>query len=155
MEGWLLTHRPLYGLRSQKSTGPNNTTSYVFDNTTLQAAAVQPIDLLSRFEMIVSGHIHSFEALNVEAVVEGRIFHRSPQLVVGIGGDNLEPVEIGCAAEGGTGAVTAKGLVIRRFGYAVWDHEGKDWRGSLFNAEGKITTRCRLQGGSLSCDCAT
>ena len=154
MDGWLLTHRPLYGLRSHKSAGPNNTTSYVFDNTTLQAAAVHPVDLLSRFEMIVSGHIHSFEALNVEAVVEGRILHRSPQLVVGIGGDNLEPLQAGCDVEGGSETVKTRGLVIRQFGYAVWDREGKDWRGSLFKADGKIMTRCRLQGGSLSCDCA-
>ena len=154
-QGWLLTHRPLYGLRSDKSAAPNNTASYVFDNTTLQAAAAQPADLLSRFQMIVSGHIHIFEALNVEAIVGGQTLHRTPQLVVGIGGDSLEPVETGCNVEGGTGAVKAKGLAIRRFGYAVWDREGKDWRGSLFNSDGKITTRCRLQGGSLSCDCAT
>jgi hypothetical protein len=151
----VLTHRPLYGLRSYKGADPNHTASYVLDNTKLQAAAVQPVDLLSRFGMIVSGHIHSFEALNVEAIVGGQTLHRTPQLVVGIGGDNLEPLETGCNVQGGTGAVKAKGLVIRQFGYAVWDREGKDWRGSLFNADGKITTRCRLQSGSLSCDCAT
>jgi hypothetical protein len=105
--------------------------------------------------MILSGHIHAFEALNVEAVVEGQTSHLTPQLVVGIGGDTLEPLEAGCNVEGGTGAVKVKGLAIRRFGYAVWDREGKDWRGSLFNADGKITTRCRLKDGSLSCECAT
>jgi hypothetical protein len=155
VEGWLLTHRPLYGLRSYKGAAPNHAGTYVFDNTTLQAAAVKQPDPLSRFEMIVSGHIHSFEALNVEAVTGGQTSHRTPQLVVGIGGDTLEPMEAGCNVEGGTGAVTAKGSVIRQFGYAVWDREGKDWRGSLFKADGKIITRCRLQGGSLSCDCAT
>jgi hypothetical protein len=153
-EGWLLTHRPLYGLRSQKSDAPNNT-SYVFDNTTLQAAAAQPADLLSRFEIIISGHVHVFEALNVETVVEGQTSHRTPQLVVGISGDDLEPLNAGCTVEGGTGTVKARGLAIRRFGYAVWDRKGKDWRGSLFGADGKLTTRCRLQGGRLSCDCAT
>jgi predicted phosphodiesterase len=108
VDGWLLTHRPLYGLRSYKGAAPNHTGTYVFDNTTLQAAAVQPADLLSRFEMIVSGHIHSFEALNVEAVVGGQTLHRTPQLVVGIGGDNLEPLETGCNVEGGKGALKAK-----------------------------------------------
>src|SRR5262249_7018288 len=154
MDGWRLTHRPLHGLRSHKSAGPTSTTSYIFDNTKLQAAAVQPVDLLSRFELIVSGHIRSFEALNAAAVVGGRTLHRNPQRRVGIGGDNLEPLEAGCNVEGGTETVRTKGLVIRQFGYTVWDREGKDWRGSLFNAHGKITTRCRLQGGSLSCDCA-
>jgi hypothetical protein len=153
-QGWLLTHRPLYGLRSDKSAAPNNTAGYVFDNTTLQAAA-QQADLAGRFEMIVSGHIHIFEALNVDAVGGGQTLHRTPQLVVGIGGDSLEPVKAGCNVAGGNGAVHVKGLAIRRFGYAVWDREGKDWRGSLFKPDGKITTRCRLQGGSLSCDCAT
>jgi hypothetical protein len=153
-EGWLLTHRPLYGLRSNKSAAQNGTASYVFDNITLQAAAAQPADLLSNFEMILSGHIHTFEALNVDAVVGGQTSRRAPQLVVGIGGDNLEPLEAECNVEGGTVAVKAKGLVIRRFGYAVWEREGKDWRGSLFNADGKITTRCRLSG-SLNCECAT
>jgi len=142
-------------LRSYKSAAHNNNTaSHVFDNTTLQAAAVQPADLLSKFEMIISGHVHVFEALNVAAVVGGHTSHRTPQLVVGIGGDTLEPMETGCNVEGGTGPVKAKGLAIRQFGYAVWDREGKDWRGSLFKADGKIMTRCRLQGGSLSCDCA-
>ena len=154
MGGWLLTHRPLFGLRSDKSAAPNITASYIFDNSTLPAAAVQPPDVLSRFQMIVSGHIHSFEALNVEAVVEEQRLHRTTQLVVGIGGDNLEPLEEGCNVEGGNGAVKAKGLAIRQFGYAVWDREGKDWRGSLFKSDGKIVTRCRLQGRSLSCNCA-
>jgi hypothetical protein len=153
MVGWLLTHRPLFGLRSYKKAAANNTASYIFDNTTLPAAALQSADLLGRFEMIVSGHIHSFEALNVEAVVGGQRLHGTPQLVAGIGGDNLEPLEAGCNVEGGSETVRVKGLAIRQFGYAVWDREDKDWRGSLFNADGKIMTRCRLQGGSLSCDC--
>jgi hypothetical protein len=101
---------PLYGLRSYKCAAPNHTAGYVFDNTTLQVAAAQPADLLTRFEMIISGHIHVFEALNVEAVVGGQTLHRLPQLVVGIGGDNLEPLETGCNVEGGIGAVKAKGL---------------------------------------------
>jgi len=154
-EGWLLTHRPLYGLRSHRSAGPNNIASYVFDNTTLPAAASQPADPLSRFQMIISGHVHIFEALNVEAIVGGQTLHRTPQLVVGIGGDTLEPVEAGCNVEGRAGTVKAQGLAIRRFGFAVWDRERKDWRGSLLAADGKLITRCRLQGGSLSCDCAT
>ena len=153
-EGWLLTHRPLYGLRSDKRAVPNNTASYVFDNITLQAAAAQPADLISRFEMIISGHIHVFEALKVEAVVGGQPSHRTSQLVVGTSGDALEPLEGGCNVEGGNGTVKAEGLAIRRFGYTVWDREGKDWLGSLFEADGKLATRCRVQGGNLSCDCA-
>jgi hypothetical protein len=153
-EGWLLTHRPIYGLRSHKSAAPNNTASYVFDNTALQAAAAHPADLLSSFELIVSGHIHAFEALNVEAAVGGQL-HRSSQLVVGSSGGTLEPLEAGCNVEGRNGPVKAKGLAIRRFLYAVWDRNGNEWRGSLFSADGEITTHCRLQGGSLSCDCVT
>ena len=58
---------------------------------------------------------------------------------------------MGCNVEGRSGTVKAKGFVAELSDRAVCEREreGKDWRGSLFDPDGKIITRCRLQGYKL------
>jgi hypothetical protein len=75
---WLLTHSPFNAVRRDKATGENK-----IDNTVQQQAIG---DALSpNIAMIVSGHIHVFEALTFAPANP----ERPPQLVVGTGGDKL------------------------------------------------------------------
>ena len=72
---WLLSHRPFNAVRFK------NTDKV--DNTLLQQELGPAIP--SGVQMIVSGHIHIFEALSFNDGPR----HRPPQLVVGTGGDEL------------------------------------------------------------------
>jgi hypothetical protein len=73
---WLLTHRPFNAVRMHKGQA-------VVDNGVLHEA-IGPV-LPPSVKMIVSGHIHMFGALSFG---DGDP-PRPPQLVVGIGGDEL------------------------------------------------------------------
>jgi predicted phosphodiesterase len=135
---WLLTHSPFNTVRVDKTTGGN-----IVDNTIEQRAIG---DILSPdIEMIVSGHIHLFEALNF-----GRSDpQRRPQLVVGTGGDKRAkepqtPTEV-------DGVPVTDALVLRKFAYMVWDRDGSNWKGELFNKDGDRIAHCRLAGGDLTC----
>jgi hypothetical protein len=72
--------------------------------------------------MIVSGHVHMFEAFSFADANPPR----PPQLVVGTGGVKLtkkpkKPDEIG-------GAPVSDAFILKEFAYIVWDREGTSWR---------------------------
>jgi hypothetical protein len=135
---WLLTHSPFDAVRRDKMTGENKV-----DNTVQQQALG---DLLSpNIAMIVSGHIHLFEALTFD----GTDPKRPPQLVVGTGGDKLakkpdDPRDV-------DGVTVADALILKSFGYMVWDRDGVNWNGALFDADGDPVARCRLATRDLIC----
>src|SRR5262245_47696782 len=77
-QAWLLTHSPFNAVRRDKTTGKSK-----LDNTVQQQALG---DFLSpNIAMVVSGHIHIFEALTFDDTDP----KRPSQLVVGTGGDKL------------------------------------------------------------------
>ena len=129
---WLTTHRPL------------NAMSDVVSNKVLQLGL--GADIPAKVRMLVSGHIHFFQAVDFGGV-------QPPQLVVGTGGDTL----VGMPTAPVTGAVingskVAKATTYSGFGYMVWDRlDNATWSGTLFDADGKPITRCRLAERSLSC----
>jgi hypothetical protein len=135
---WLLTHAPFKGVRLAKGTGETEV-----DNTIQQQALG---NLLSAsVAMIVSGHVHMFEALNF---ADGS----PPQLVVGTGGDKLAkrpdvPADV-------AGVAVTDGMILKRFGYLVWDRadgEGLRWNGELRDENGLTLAHCQLSGRSLEC----
>ena len=96
-------------------------------------------------QMIVSGHVHTFEALSFRDINPPR----PPQLVVGTGGVKLakkpnKPDNI-------SGAPVNKALILKEFGYIVWDREGTNWSGELFSEDGAQIARCKLVDRDLSC----
>jgi hypothetical protein len=136
---WLLTHSPFNAIRVDKTTGENKP-----DNTIEQQAVG---DILSPdIAMIVSGHIHLFEALNF-----GRSDPpRRPQLVVGTGGDKRAkkpetPIEV-------DGVPVTDALILRKFAYMAWDKDGSNWRGELFSKDGERIAHCTLAVGGLTCE---
>jgi hypothetical protein len=136
-EAWLVTHRPLDAVLGVK--GRN-----IVGNKVLEAAF--GADLSPSVRMLVAGHIHFFQAIDFAGV-------HAPQLVVGTGGDSLDPMppaEI-------TGAtinnlLVASATTESQFGYMLWERQGTVWSGTLFDGNGAKRHVCRLEGRSLACD---
>src|SRR6516164_9803893 len=75
---------------------------------------------------------------------------RPPQLVVGTGGVKLAkepdvPKKI-------NGARVTDALFLREFGFIVWDRDGANWKGRLFDRHNKQIARCDLAGTQLTCE---
>ena len=138
-EAWLTTHRPLNAeLGRNGGTGEN-----FVSNKVLQLA--MGADMPASVRMIVSGHIHFFQAVDFGGA-------RPPQLVVGTGGDNLEPKpEMSVIGDDINGRKVVDSDTNSGFGYMVWDRLGTVWSGTLFDVDGKPLNHCRLADRRLSC----
>ena len=81
-----MTHKPTYGLVSGAPTnGGDFTEQYTFSgNATANSAFSGGVPY--KIGMFLSGHIHQFEYVNFNDYT-----HYAPQLIVGMGGDNLDP----------------------------------------------------------------
>src|SRR5215831_9485221 len=135
--GWLLTHAPFNAVRLK-----HHETEVA---NTLQQQAIGEL-VPSDIKMIVSGHVHIFEALSFADADPPR----PPQLVVGTGGVKLakkpkKPDDIG-------GAPVSNAFILKDFAYIVWDREGTNWRGALFGEDGTQIARCKLADRKLTCN---
>ena len=138
-EAWLTTHRPLNAMLGTESGTPRNFVS----NKVMQLAL--GADMPAGVRMIVSGHIHFFQAVDFGGL-------RPPQLVVGTGGDNLQALPpLSVIGADINGAKVADSATYSGFGYMVWDRAGSAWSGTLFDANGRPINHCRLANRSLSC----
>jgi calcineurin-like phosphoesterase family protein len=135
---WLLTHAPFNAVKLGKTTGKDQVVN------TIQQRAIG--DLLPKdIEMIVSGHVHMFEALSFADANPPR----APQLVVGTGGVKLakkpdKPADI-------DGIPVVDPFILKDFAYIVWDRNGTSWDGKLFDADGAKIARCTLADRTLAC----
>jgi Calcineurin-like phosphoesterase len=138
-EAWLVTHRPLDAMRAGDNGGPD-----VVENS-IEEKALGPV-VPKRVRMFVSGHIHFFQAVDFGGA-------RPPQLVVGTGGDNLDPLPaMSVVGARINGKLVRKSAAHEGFAYMVWDRTGTSWLGTLFEVNGKPIGQCRLIGRSLGCD---
>lgn len=138
-DAWLLTHVPFNGIRVDKDTGENEV-----DNSILQDSVGNALPPL--IQMIVSGHIHLFEALSFSDT-------RPPQLVVGTSGDKLAKRPKGLDQFGGL-PTAARPVILKRFGYMVWYREemqAGQWKGRLFDENGIGLVHCDLKLKALDC----
>jgi hypothetical protein len=82
-----VTHKPTYGLVSGAPTnGGDFTEQYTFSGNASTNSAFAGGMVPYKIAMFLSGHIHQFEYVNF-----GDYTHFAPQLIVGVGGDNLDP----------------------------------------------------------------
>src|SRR5262249_12072960 len=122
---WLLSHVSFNAVRCVDGKAGKTT---AVDNT-LQQQALGGL-LSPSIQMIVSGHIHMFEALSFDKDMP-------PQLVVGTGGTNLakqpgNPTKIG-------GTTVTSSVIEQQFAYMVWKRDGQDrakWHGTAFGQDG-------------------
>jgi len=134
-ETWFLTHKPVYGALELAG-------FVVFTNDTLERAAGTA---LQPFSAILSGHIHTFQAISFDGL--------PPQIVNGISGDNLDDKLranlVGRTVQGH--AVTAA-FTDTRFGYGIYELTApRTWSLSIRDVAGKERVRCSLGAGKVRC----
>ena len=141
--GWILTHRPIWGLAPVARIGPMGPFEIALNRTEQVAVAGRD---LSAVRMVVSGHIHHFDSLSFGPA-------RPAQLVVGTGGDVgdwADTPQVRQTTPSIDGA-TARRLSFERFGYFLLDRDGADWVGAFRDLDNRLVANCRLHSRALTC----
>ena len=141
-ELWLAAHRPIWAA----ITGPLGIP--IGGNATLIAASGD-LSTFAAISLMLSGHIHTFEAINYEAKVP-------PQIVAGHGGDNLDPTPTnlhGAIFQGHSGVRVKDGLSVGGFGFLLLSRESgqEGWSVTLYDSSGAPQRQCQFTGGRVSC----
>jgi hypothetical protein len=147
---WWLLHRPIWGL----ITGPLGLP--VGGNLTLMAAASAD-GIPSPVSLMLSGHIHTFEAINYESNKPV-----PPQIVAGFGGDTLDPTPTnlrGAIFQGSYGVDVKDGISIGGFGFLLLskttDAKANEiWTVDVYDGQGHVQRQCLFQNGSVDCPTA-
>ena len=141
--GWILTHRPFWGLTPIARLGPVGPFELAI-NATEQAAA-RGRDLTA-VQMVVSGHIHHFASYAFGPI-------RPAQLIAGTGGDIGEDADTPVLRADSVklDGLPARRLTFDRFGYFLLDRSGTDWVGAFRDLNDRVIATCRLHGRDLAC----
>ena len=142
-QGWIVTHRPIWGLVPVARIGPTSPIEVALNFTEQEAVKGRA---LAGVQMVLSGHVHHFQALSFGPI-------RPAQLIVGTGGD------VGIKADtsiiyGGPrtlDGLDADSFTFSRFGYVLLEKDGEDWSGTFHDAEDKVVALCRLHARALTC----
>ncbi|HEY5348027.1 MAG TPA: metallophosphoesterase [Rhizomicrobium sp.] len=144
---WLALHRPIWGLIS----GPLDIP--IGGNATMIAAAGSAL-IPKNVALMLSGHIHAFEAINYDKSVP-------PQIVAGHGGDNLDatPRDLkGAIFQGDSGVRVKDGLSVPGFGFLMLTRTAQGWTIDLYDSDGRPERQCFFTpgagGGDGRLDCA-
>jgi hypothetical protein len=95
-------------------------------------------------ELMLSGHIHTFEAINFNQAVP-------PQIVAGNGGDALyvTPRNLrGTQFLGHSGVTVADGLSVGGFGFLLMTKASDGWTIDLYDPAGQPKGQCRFSTAS-------
>jgi hypothetical protein len=137
---WLVHHRPIWA----PITGPFGIP--VGGNRTLIAAAGETL-IPSTVTLMLSGHIHAFEAIDYNKGVP-------PQIVAGNGGDELHqaPRDLrGAIFQGRSGVMVKDGLSAGGFGFLLFTRDEGDepgWTIALYRPVGTMEGQCRFTPAS-------
>jgi hypothetical protein len=132
-------HRPIWAAITGPLGIPIGGNLQLIDATRIAAQQGQPL-IPSTVELMLSGHIHTFEAINYAKDVP-------PQIVAGNGGDNLDitPVNLrGAQFLGHSGVTVADGLSVGGFGFLLMTKVSGGWTIDLYDAAGKATGQCHF-----------
>jgi hypothetical protein len=92
---------------------------------------------------MLSGHIHTFEAINYDG-------QTPPQIVAGNGGDNLDitPRNLrGTQFMDHSGVTVADGLSVGGFGFLLMTKVADGWTIDLYDQAGQPKGQCRFTTG--------
>ncbi len=115
----------------------------------LLIAAVGTSGIPAPIELMLSGHIHSFETLNY-----GTKDHVPPQLIAGIGGDLLNPTPSilkGTLFQGKSGVVVKDGVSLPGFGFLLMTKSADGWTIDVHEVNGRIERTCLFRSGRIDC----
>ena len=142
-KGWIVTHRPVWALVPIARLGPADPLSVGLNFTEQDAFRGRT---LAGVQMVVSGHVHDFQAITFGAA-------RPAQLVAGSGGgpqidaDPKRPYGGPREIDG----LDARNFSFSRFGYYLMDRDGEDWVGTFHDLTDQVVARCRLHQRELTC----
>ena len=144
--GWIVVHRPIWGLTPVVRVGPLGAVNVPLNATEQAAARGRDLDAV---RLVLSGHVHHFSAYDFRAA-------RPAQLVVGTGGDVGQPADSPSITQDQVwlDGLAAGHLEFDRFGYMVLDRVGQgadDWRGVFYDAQDRAVATCALQARRLNC----
>jgi hypothetical protein len=139
---WLVLHRPIWAA----ITGPLGMP--IGGNLTTIAAAGST-GIPAPVELMLAGHIHTFEAINYWPKP-----HVPPQIVAGNGGDLLDetPSNLhGTVFQGSSGVRVSDGISIGGFGFLLMTKAGDGWTIDVHDWQGRIERQCVFRAGRLDC----
>ena len=141
--GWIITHRPIWGLAPVARVGPTAPFEVGLNFAEQDAARGRA---LGGVQMVVSGHVHHFQALDFGP-------KRPAQLVVGTGGDIGEKADLPrvYTERRVIDGLDAGVFSFSRYGYYLMEKDGADWIGTFHDSDDHVRARCRLHERRLNC----
>ncbi len=138
---WILTHRPIWGIaRVSSAAGDAGLANY---DATLEAASGNKLP--AGVALVVSGHIHLFEALSF---ADGR----APQLIFGTAGSSLsDAIDADVAGHAIAGTTIAYGRTQHAFGVSTMERAGDGWTATLRDEDGTPRFTCAIDGPKIGC----
>jgi hypothetical protein len=140
---WFVHHRPIWAAISGPLGIPIGGNLSLIDATRIASLRGDPL-IAPNVELMLSGHIHTFEAINFTKGVP-------PQIVAGNGGDNLDitPQNLrGAQFIGHSGVTVADGLSVGGFGFLLMTRAAGGWTIDLYDSAGAKTRTCRFTSGN-------
>jgi hypothetical protein len=134
---WLLTHRPVWGFRSDRKT---------INATLQQALAGSDGKLPDGITLILAGHIHLAEVLSFAD-------KRTPQFVLGTGGTLLaRKIKRSLTGAKIAGTTVSYGRTDHRFGFAILKPAADNWAATFRDSAGKQLFACEVRPGEVACN---
>jgi len=136
---WFIHHRPIWAAITGPLGIPIGGNLALIDAVRVASLSGGP-PIAPNVALMLSGHIHTFEAINYAAKVP-------PQIVAGNGGDNLDitPTNLrGAQFQGHSGVNVADGLSVGGFGFLLMTRAGEGWTIDLYDFNGAKTRTCRF-----------
>ena len=134
---WLLGHRPLSGyvrLPPGISAGGNQTL----------LMAMLDDGFPQNVELMLSGHIHAFEAINYAGKVP-------PQLIAGNSGTKLDNAPTDLSGINIGGLPVASGITLPGFGYLLLTRSAPGWKVDVYDVHGVLARTCNFSARRLAC----
>src|SRR5205814_4921110 len=128
---WFVHHRPIWAAVSGPLGIPIGGNLQLIDATRIATQTGGPL-IPPSVELMLSGHIHTFEAINYAQAVP-------PQIVAGNGGTNLEqtPRNLrGTQFIGHSGVTVADGLSLGGFGFLLMTRANDGWTIDVYDSTG-------------------
>jgi hypothetical protein len=139
---WFVHHRPIWAAVTGPLGIPIGGNFTLIDATRIASQRGGPL-IAPNVELMLSGHIHAFEAINFTKGVP-------PQIVAGNGGDDLlvTPKNLrGTQFLGHSGVTVADGLSVGGFGFLLMTRAADGWTIDLYDSAGGKTRTCRFTTG--------
>jgi hypothetical protein len=140
---WFVHHRPIWAAVTGPLGIPIGGNLQLIDATRIASLHGEPL-IARNVELMLSGHLHTFEAINYTKGVP-------PQVVAGNGGDKLlvTPLNLkGTQFQGHSGVTVADGLSAGGFGFLLMTRAADGWTIDLYDQGGIKTRTCRFTAGT-------